>query len=1273
MLYKSTFFLFSKKIRKVFYLCLYTTVLYFLLNSFDVYSSNLTLRNSIMSDDQPVWSCIKRLTRFHDQQRNGLLGLCDPYPSLDDSGLISDEDRENINITDIRLKRLKKVLSIPTDVDDKLDDFERASIDTILGTLQHFLNLLDPAEYLQSSEHISLTQDALLIQTYHLLNYRYQQVYKHLYLNVTDLQFNFKDIKSVLEAKIQTPQNGLLDARLELNVRTAVNKPWMQRLKFLMANMNKINPINLGSFLGDYHVTESPEIFKPFLYLPPLREVFDENTVVLNTVSTTQVDAVRVKLADINRSLRLSKKYAEIALFMTQIIEPMEDIASLEFDDALLTNQILTPMKIFGSAKFAESLRTETNPRKFLLAYFNRRLHELGEGIMNYFPKTYFQRTKPNIEEAPRDSLYSFLPFLLLRNIALNLHHANMFKREESRSAVNANIKGIRDLLREIIPYAIEYIIHDALIETGQPYDGLLLKDKSSDEIQHELELIIQRYPDLQVLSDFANNLSYLFISHMNVPLITEPLQSTVMPLSSWTLVMQSSFLRALSILGETSKGITQNIKGMLPATDLCDTLEVFRDEFSHNGGLDLELPSRFKTFFSDDSNMSIMSNALSEIQNIYQFFSDYCKSLWEGCPLPSAPTIHGYIKTMLDVVGSLDIPAVPGNIYVVFNNRPQDVTVPPNLAYLRSTFDQSKLLSTIAILRQELSNPTDLTSNSELFKNELALFFPLDADMKRDHNIIVKYKKLVGMRDGIKKQGGISKAAQVQKMNGLVAEITTLLDLFDIGSELDIFMNEFFDRDKEIHKEYKKKKDVQGSDDKRRKAEKTADLFLKTHLDRFGIPNPELWVRSFKASYGYIPTPGKKLYCDLARAVNSCTLFLEKIEEIKSIFNDIKGLQEDNLHWAAIEYHLPQLRDLIDEIHKSIQRIRSFSPGILRNIERQLLNIRLTGNRIAHLNDAISFDKYNTYTRRRDIELVLREIFGFTADRKQIDVPSFIDGLNFFIYDVSEILKNPNTLFHQANEIVTPNTTGTWIVPQNPIITFQEREIARDGDCGFRVLGFTRKRGVELLLENAHNENIRQSVAEDIRMSLLGESLVGWPALDSDRPKIRKFRRDYYHYQQQIDSTRRQLSNLGLALPENTTLEYLLPLVFQDKTNGQIERAQYLQLLMRNIQKLRETNKGIDKFTHDVETYHNFIRSEFQEGNEWIRRGNRWLSYVRNGKGTLYALAQIAGLNIRIWEPDPNHPGDLRRIPLAQDILGQEINLLHTDRLTHFNALDII
>ena len=424
--------------------------------------------------------------------------------------------------------------------------------------------------------------------------------------------------------------------------------------------------------------------------------------------------------------------------------------------------------------------------------------------------------------------------------------------------------------------------------------------------------------------------------------------------------------------------------------------------------------------------------------------------------------------------------------------------------------------------------------------------------------------------------------------------------------------------------------------------------------------------IRSFKASYGYIPTPGKKLYGDLTRAVNTCTLFLDKIELIKTIFNDIKDLQEDDLHWAAIEYHLPQLRDLIDEIHKSIQRIRSFNPGILRNIERQLLNIRLTGNRIAHLNDAISFDKYNTYTRRRDIELVLREIFGITSDKKPIDVPSVLDGLNFFIYDVSEMLKNPNILFHQANEIVTFNTTGTWIVQQDPIISFQEREIVRDGDCGFRALGLTRKRGVELLLENAHNENIRQSVAEDIRISLLGESLVGWPALDKDRPKIRKFRRDYYHYQQQIDSIRRQLSNLGLALPENVSIQYLLPLVTQDRNAGQVIRAENIVKLIKSIHDLSTTNREIDKFTRDVETYRMFIISEFKQG-------RKWLSYVRNGKGTLYALAQISELDIRIWEPDPNHLGNLRRISLAQDILGQEINLLHTDRLTHFNALDRI
>ena len=1198
------------------------------------------------------WAC------FIDQQKNGLWSNSCPF--FDDSSLISDEDIENINITDIRLKRLKKVLNIPTDADDKLDDFERASIDTILGTLQHFLNLLDPAEYIQSSEHISLTQDALLIQTYHLLNYRYQQAYKYLYLNITDLQFNFKDIKNVLESKIQTPHNNLLDARLELNVRTAVNSPWMQRLKFLIANMHKIDPINLGSFLGDYYVTELPEVSRPFLYISPLLEVINEDTVVLSTISTEPIDAVRVKLLEISRSLGLSKKYAEIALSLTQILEPMEDIASLEFDDALLANQVIKPLE--NSVLFVESLLTETDPRKFLLFYFERRLHALGEGIMNYFPKTYFQKTKPNIEVVPRDSLYSYLPFLLLRNIALNLHHAYMFKREESRTIVNVNITNIRNLLREIIPYVREYIISDASDGTGLPYEGLL-KDKSSDEIKNELELIVQKYPNLLGISDFANNLSYLFIAHMTIPLITEPLKSSGMSLSSWTPVMQSSFLRALSILGETSKGITQNIKDMIP--DLWNTLEVFRDELSHNEGLDLELPSRFKTFFSDDSNMPIMRNTLFEMQAIYQFFSDYANSLWEKRSLPVAPVISGHIKTMLDVVKLLDVPVAPGNIRAVFNNKPQDIIVPPNLVYLRSTFDQSKLLSTITTLRQELDNPTNLTTSSELFKTELALLFPLDVDMKKDHVIIKKYKSLVGIREGIKKQGGSPKEPQLQKMSGLVAEITTLLDSFNIEFTLNNFIDELFDKDKEIHKEYKKKKDVPGSNDKRRKAEENADLFLETYLDRFGIHNKELWVRSFKASYGYIPTPGQKLYGDLARAVKICTVFLEKIEAIKSIVNDINGIQEDGLHWAAIEYHLPQLRDLIDEIHKSIQKIRSFNPGLLRNIERQLLSIRLTGNRVAHLNDAISFDKYNTYTRRRDIELILREIFGFTLDKKQIEIPSFIDGLNFFIYDVSEMLKNPNILFHQANKIVTPNATGTWIVQHDPIlIAFQERIIARDGDCGFRALGLTREEGVELLLKNGQDENIRQSVAEDIRISILSENLVGWPALHEDRPKIRKLRRDYYHYQQQIGNTRRQLSNLGLALPENVSIQYLLPLVIQDRNAGQLTRAENMVKLIKNIHDLNATNKKINKFTHDVETYRKFIISEFKQG-------RKWLSYVRNGKGTLYALAQIARLDIRIWEPDPYHLGKLHRIPLAQDILGQEINLLHTNRLTHFNVID--
>ena len=67
------------------------------------------------------------------------------------------------------------------------------------------------------------------------------------------------------------------------------------------------------------------------------------------------------------------------------------------------------------------------------------------------------------------------------------------------------------------------------------------------------------------------------------------------------------------------------------------------------------------------------------------------------------------------------------------------------------------------------------------------------------------------------------------------------------------------------------------------------------------------------------------------------------------------------------------------------------------------------------------------------------------------------------------------------------------------------------------------------------------------------------------------------------------------------------------------------------------------------------------------------WLTYVRGERGTLYALAIINQLNVHIWEQ--NQAGELIPIPLASglEIHPNNIHMLHTNGLTHFNQLQEI
>ena len=210
---------------------------------------------------------------------------------------------------------------------------------------------------------------------------------------------------------------------------------------------------------------------------------------------------------------------------------------------------------------------------------------------------------------------------------------------------------------------------------------------------------------------------------------------------------------------------------------------------------------------------------------------------------------------------------------------------------------------------------------------------------------------------------------------------------------------------------------------------------------------------------------------------------------------------------------------------------------------------------------------------------------------------------------------------------------------------------IAPDGNCGFNALGISRESAITQLLARSNDVIIREAVAEDIRQALLQAHLpLMMRTANTNELRIR-----YFHIQNQIDGLRRQLGNIA---PNITVAALQAEILLIQAANPQ--RAGLLERLRQAINNQIELDVLIHDYTHHQKTYGQFIREEFGRG--------AWLSYVRGGRGTLYALARINNLNVHIWQQ--NSIGQLEEIPLAPGLVGAERHLLHTDGLTHFHKL---
>ncbi|MBN9565265.1 MAG: hypothetical protein J0G29_04105 [Alphaproteobacteria bacterium] len=468
---------------------------------------------------------------------------------------------------------------------------------------------------------------------------------------------------------------------------------------------------------------------------------------------------------------------------------------------------------------------------------------------------------------------------------------------------------------------------------------------------------------------------------------------------------------------------------------------------------------------------------------------------------------------------------------------------------------------------------------------------------------------------------------------------------------------------------------------------EKQIREILKAHLagsqlQKYGIKTVddiEAWVFELKKHHGLILKPKGQALKTLMRAKRAATELLGAFADIEKLTTGIDALtrgerasmstegferyQADDVLCLTIEDTLETLRHMVGGLLSAAQPLQAIHPAMAQFIQNSLSAFQKLGNEIGHVADAMEYETETERGQRYSYLIALRGILGELVGTRTI---SLMDVVRQFLQLINPFLSDPSLLFDSsllfeaalnpaAEQVYTTADGGAAGAGAAPT-RFRVERVAEDGDCGFTALGLTRNQAVQQLIENQANPAIRAAVADDIRQALLQQNL---PLGMRGREIYHLWAPQFYHLQTQIDGIRRTLDDVDLARATPEAIVHYTPDV-ADYDEARATRIRtYLGLLARQT----DLNIRIDAFTNNEDTYRQFVLHEFGRG--------AWLTYVRDGRGTLYALARINHINAHIWHLNPT--GQLEPIPLARGLdegATREVHMLHTNGLTHFNRL---
>jgi len=1107
------------------------------------------------------------------------------------------------------------------------------------------------------------------------------------------------DLRKIFNALIEfasTP--GLLD-QLERNLVGFLSVPHLRQLDYLRSQ--RLGALTSTEF-GMPYLLPFQDLSTEMPYTAPLVTFVEEGW-----LSRALRPEDRPDLERFYERFRNASEYQRLGEFVRTVLSPLEDVIAAPIERPLLPEEL------------------DFVCRRLYLAG--------GATVFDCIPKTLFQRETAEELQDTVGALRRFIPFSQLRNIALIAHHSDYLERPRDRELLKGGLIPLIAALREIVPTVRRLVQEEVLLmRSGTPavlrfdieaarirHECALLTIKKVGQFGSDIAIFAKllRVLDAPLLAQFRAPLSGWSDDqkHAFVRILV------MLGESAKNLSSRARMLTGTDTFWKTFEAIRDGI--IHPSTKegefSVQRLKFYLDnpDDSHNIGLQATLTEicdvleRMRGFYESDEFTIEGAPAVDEIPDTFGtktkgLFDRVCSlALPAGDPAARDSERMDVTAIAFEPRTDADIAALDQTVNIAYYEaqlaRLRDLIQSLHfneefdalLAALPFDEGQKRQIQAIKIryaalnsLIEEMTTLLEAEAITEEFTEEdrTALKAFLTTEGVMDEAMIAAIQAIVDtLPDESLDEASDEEEESANPFAALMRQSTPhpFKEKFDqfITKKRDFYKGIKDCEELNIHQAYEAFRDGLLTDETLRLAlaeaaaidiideaiakESAVKQTLEARLKTFGIIRPDhidRWISELKKHYGLLLNSSSQRKRTLQKIFNSTLGLQRTLEQLREAtiaalagdaLVDIERYWDDPLFCLRLEGDFEELRHRVGGVSNALGIVYGVHPEIAGILQFHLENLRRLGNDLGHLGDVHGFSTQSEQGKRYYLRRTLKILMG-EIPKDSISLIEILQRLNATLKAVIERGASAEVVLastvHSNGDILECVPVGGEAEPRR----FRLEMIAKDGNCGFNALGIPRERAIAQLLSNSEDETIRASVAEDIRQALLQGNLpVGMRTAGTHR-----LRTEYFHIQTQIDELRRQLGDIA----PDVTVEWLQAEFLRLRSETP-QRALLLRRLKEAMKALEALNGQINRYTHSRESYINFITQEFGRG--------AWLSYVRGGRGTLYALAQINHLNVHIWRE--SREGRLERIPLADGLDGEERHLLHTDGLTHFHRLN--